>query len=390
VGALPGRLVTGLKKAGACNPVFVLDEVDKMSADFSGDPASALLEALDPEQNNSFVDHYLNVPTDLSQVVFIATANRKDTIPRPLLDRMEVIEIPGYTREDKLAIAQSFLIPRQLSDHGLTPDHLEFTDSALERLVNEYTSEAGVRHLAQQVAAICRAVAVRVASGDMRHIDADGAFVESVLGPPKYELDLAEKHPAPGIATTLTWTPGGGEIMLVESTQMPGKGEVHLTGKMGDILKESAAAAFSYIRARASMFELKEDFLNRIDVHIHLPKGAVPKDGPAMGLSIFLSLISMLRGVALRPDVAVTGEITLRGKVLRVEGLKQKCLAAHRAGIKDIVLPRANEADLQEVPDRIRNDLRIHFVSKVDEVLDLALVEPISRSAPAVATSAHA
>jgi ATP-dependent Lon protease len=390
VGALPGRLVTGLKKAGAINPVFVLDEIDKMSSDFSGDPASALLEALDPEQNNAFVDHYLNVPVDLSQIVFIATANRKDTIPRPLLDRMEVIDIPGYTREDKLAIAQSFLIPRQLSDHGLTPDHLEFTDSALERLVNEYTAEAGVRHLAQQVAAICRAVAVRVASGDTRHIDADGAFVEEVLGPPKYELDVAEKVPAPGIATTLTWTPGGGEIMLIESTQMPGKGEVQLTGKMGDVLKESAAAAFSYIRARASSFGLKEDFLNRVDVHVHLPKGAVPKDGPAMGLSIFLALISMLRGVALRPDVAVTGEITLRGKVLRVDGLKQKCLAAHRAGIKDVVLPKANEPDLDEVPDRIRNDLRIHFVSKVDEVLALALVEPLTRTGTAAAVPAHA
>ena len=390
VGALPGRLVTGLKKGGANNPVFVLDEIDKMSSDFSGDPASALLEALDPEQNNAFVDHYLNVPVDLSQILFIATANRKDTIPRPLLDRMEVIDIPGYTREDKLAIAQSFLIPRQLSDHGLTPDHLEFTDSALERLVNEYTAEAGVRHLAQQVAAICRAVAVRVASGDTRHIDADGAFVEQVLGAPKYELDIAEKVPAPGIATTLTWTPGGGEIMLIESTQMPGKGEVQLTGKMGDVLKESAAAAFSYIRARASSFGLKEDFLNRVDVHVHLPKGAVPKDGPAMGLSIFLALISMLRGVALRPDVAVTGEITLRGKVLRVDGLKQKCLAAHRAGIKDVVLPKANEPDLDEVPPRIRNDLRIHFVSRVDEVLDLALVEPLTRGTTAAATPAHA
>jgi ATP-dependent Lon protease len=390
VGALPGRLVTGLKKAGANNAVFVLDEIDKMSSDFSGDPASALLEALDPEQNNAFVDHYLNVPVDLSQILFIATANRKDTIPRPLLDRMEVIDIPGYTRDDKLAIAQSFLIPRQLSDHGLTPDHVEFANSALERLVNEYTAEAGVRHLAQQVAAICRAVAVRVASGDTRHIDADGAFVEHVLGAPKYELDVAEKVPAPGIATTLTWTPGGGEIMLIESTQMPGKGEVQLTGKMGDVLKESAAAAFSYIRARASSFGLKEDFLNRVDVHVHLPKGAVPKDGPAMGLSIFLALISMLRGVALRPDVAVTGEITLRGKVLRVDGLKQKCLAAHRAGIKDVVLPKANEPDVDEVPDRIRNDLRIHFVSRVDEVLALALVEPLTRSTVAGAAPAHA
>ena len=379
-----------IKKAGTVNPVFLLDEVDKMSADFSGDPASALLEALDPEQNNAFVDHYLNVPVDLSQMVFIATANRKDTIPRPLLDRMEVIEIPGYTRDDKFAIAHDFLIPRQLADHGLTPDHLEITDAALERLVNEYTSESGVRHLAQQVAALCRATAVRVASGDTSHVDADGAFVEQVLGPPKYELDSAEKLPAIGIATTMTWTPGGGEIMLIESTQMPGKGEVHLTGKMGDVLKESAATAFSYIRARAQSFELKDDFLNRIDVHVHLPKGAVPKDGPAMGLAILLSLISTLRAIALRPDVAVTGEVTLRGKVLRVDVLKQKCLAAHRAGIMTVVLPRSNEADLDEVPKRIRDDLQIHFVSNVDEVLKLALVEPIVRNVEATRASAHA
>jgi ATP-dependent Lon protease len=390
VGALPGRVITGLKKAGAINPVCVLDEVDKMSSDFSGDPASALLEALDPEQNNAFVDHYLSVPIDLSQVLFIATANRRDVIARPLLDRMEVIEIPGYTRDDKLAIARDFLIPRQLADHGLTPAHLEIQLDGIERLVNEYTSEAGVRHLAQQVAAICRAVAVRVASGNLEHIDADGEFVEKVLGPPKHELGIAEKLPACGIATTLTWTPSGGEIMLVESTQMPGKGEVHLTGKMGDVLKESATAAFSYIRSHAMAFGLKDDFLTRVDVHVHLPKGAQPKDGPAMGLSIFLSLLSMLRGIPIRPDIALTGEITLRGKVLRVDGLKEKCLAAHRAGIKDIVLPRMNERDLDEIPERIRKDLRVHFVSRLDEVIALALTEPLVTEPKRSESSAHA
>jgi ATP-dependent Lon protease len=327
---------------------------------------------------------------DLSHVLFIATANRKDVIPRPLLDRMEVIEIPGYTRDDKLAIARDFLVPRQLADHGLTPAHLEITDEGIEKLVTEYTAEAGVRHLAQQVAALCRAVAVRVASGDLTHIDAGAEFVEKVLGPPKHELGLAEKLPAVGIATTLTWTPSGGEIMLVEATQMPGKGEVHLTGKMGDILKESAAAAFSYIRSRAGMFGLRDDFLTRIDVHVHLPKGAVPKDGPAMGLSIFVALISMLRGVTVRPDVALSGEITLRGKVLRVEGLKQKCLAAHRAGIKDIVLPRQNEPDMEEIPARIRADLRVHFVARVDEVLAIALTEPLVNEPKRVEPSAHA
>jgi ATP-dependent Lon protease len=391
VGALPGRIVAGLKKAGAGNPVFVLDEVDKMSADYSGDPASALLEALDPEQNHAFVDHYLNVPVDLSQVLFIATANRRDTIPRPLLDRMEIIEIPGYTRDDKLAIARDFLVPRQLADHGLTPEHLEISDAAIEKLVNEYTSEAGVRKLAQQVAALCRAVAVRVAGGDSTHIDADPKLVETLLGPPKIELDVAEKVAAIGIATTLCWTPGGGEIMLVECTQMPGKGEVHLTGKMGEVLKESAQAAFSYLRARASSYGLKDDFLDRIDLHIHLPKGGMSKDGPALGLSIFLSLVSMLRSIPVRPDVALTGEITLRGKVLRVDGLKQKCLAAHRAGIKVLVIPKQNAPDLDEVPERIRKDLTVHLISRVDEVLKIALTEPLEiKPPPAALSSAHA
>ncbi len=390
VGALPGRVVSGLKKAGSGNPVFVLDEVDKMSADYSGDPASALLEALDPEQNHAFVDHYLNVPVDLSQVMFIATANRKDTIPRPLLDRMEVIDIAGYTRDDKMAIARDFLVPRQLADHGLTPEHLEITDSAIERLVNEYTSEAGVRHLAQQVAALCRAIAVRVASGETRHVDADAKFVEEVLGPPKYELAGAEKTSAAGIATTLCWTPGGGEIMLVECSQMPGKGEFHLTGKMGDVLKESAAAALSYLRVRAASYGLKDDFLQRVDVHVHLPKGAMSKDGPALGLPIFVGLVSMLLDNPVRHEVAVLGELTLRGKLLRVDGLKQKCLAAHRAGIKVLVAPRANAPDLEEVPERVRKELQVQLISRVDEVLALALTQPVRINPDAIHSSAHA
>ncbi|MGD8863263.1 MAG: endopeptidase La [Myxococcales bacterium] len=388
VGALPGRLVTALKKAGSNNPVFVLDEVDKMSADFAGDPASALLEALDPEQNNAFVDHYLDVPVDLSNVLFVATANRKDTIPGPLLDRMEVIDLPGYTREDKIAIARQFLVPRELSDHGLTPEQLEITDAAIERLVTEYTHEAGVRQLAQDVAAICRDVAVRVAHGEEVRIDADGAFVESVLGAPKREVQVAEKVDHPGVACTLTWTPAGGELLLVESTQMPGDGQVHLTGSMGDVLKESVAAAFTYVRARAARFGLAEDFLEQRDVHVHLPKGAMPKDGPAMGLSILTSLISLFRGIRARPDVALTGEITLRGKVLRVSGLKPKCLAAHHAGIKHVVLPKANAPELDEIPERIREELQLHLVSSVDEALAIALETSIdagrdSRDAPA-------
>jgi ATP-dependent Lon protease len=387
VGALPGRLVTGLKKAGSCNPVFVLDEVEKMSSDFSGDPASALLEALDPEQNHAFVDHYLNVAVDLSNVLFVATANRKDTIPSALLDRMEVIEIPGYTRDDKIAIARAFLVPRQLSDHGLTPEHLEITDQAIERLVGEYTHEAGVRQLAQQVAAICREVAVRVAKGEHAHIDADGAFVEKVLGPPRREPQIAEKITAPGLVMTLTWTPAGGELLLVESTRMPGKGHVHLTGHMGEVLKESAAAAFTYLRSRAKRFGLAEDFLDTVDVHVHLPQGALPKDGPAMGLPILVSLISLFKGIPARADVALTGEITLRGKLLHVDGLKQKCLAAHHAGLKHVIIPRQNEPDLEEIPERIRQEVAIHLVADVEAALALALTEPLEVYAPAVAAA---
>jgi len=390
VGSLPGRLVSGLKKAGANNPVFVLDEIDKMSADFSGDPASALLEALDPEQNFAFTDHYLNVPVDLSSVMFIATANRKDTIPSPLLDRMEMIEISGYTREDKLAIARQFLVPRQLSEHGLTPEHLEITDAAIERLVSEYTHEPGVRQLTQQVAAICRDVAVRVANGDSQHIDADGLFVAKVLGPPKREPVTAEKILLPGFVTTLSWTPAGGDVLLVEGQKMPGKGEVHLTGGMSDLLKEAAATALTYIRSRASRFGLAPDVLAGIDVHIHLPKGAMPKEGPALGLPILMSLVSVFTGIKLKPDVAVTGEITLRGKLLRVEGLKPKCLAAHHAGIKQIILPAANAPDLEEIPEQIRKELTLHLVSNVEDAMRIAfasklpaLRKPVAPSPPA-------
>ena len=388
VGALPGRLVAGLKKAASGNPVFVLDEVDKLSADFSGDPASALLEALDPEQNHSFVDHYLAVPVDLSNVLFVATANRKDTIPTPLLDRMEVIDLAGYTREDKVAIAREFLVPRQLSEHGLTPEQLEITDEAIERLVSEYTHEAGVRQLAQQVAALCRDVAVRVANGERVRIDADGAFVERVLGAPKRDVQAAEKHVGPGMVTTLTWTPSGGELLVVESTRMQGRGEVHLTGRMGDIMKESAAAAFTYLRSRAQRFGLAEDFLNSVDVHVHLPYGGLPKDGPALGLAILVSLVSLFKNVPVRPDVALTGEITLRGKLLRIDGLKPKCLAAHHAGIKHVIIPRQNEPDLDEIPERIRQEIELHLVSNVDEALAIALDEPKTARAMGAAAPA--
>ncbi len=388
VGSMPGRIVTGLKKAGASNAVFVLDEVDKMGMDFGGDPASALLEALDPEQNNAFADHYLDVPVDLSRVLFVATANQRDTIPAPLLDRMEVIELPGYTREDKRVIAREFLVPRQLADHGLSPERLEFDDAAIARVIDEYTHEAGVRQLAQQIAAICRAVAVRVANGDVARIDAGPEFVAEVLGAPKREITRAEKRGSAGVAATLAWAPTGGELLFVESTRMPGKGKIHLTGHVGVSLKEAAAAALTYIRAHPARYGLADNFLDAIDVHVHLPKSASPRDSPSMGLPIFVSLVSMLSGVKVRPEVAVIGEITLRGKLLRIEWLKQKCLAAHHAGIRQVVLPRQNESDLEEIPATIKDALELHLVATMHDALAIALAGGVPRKAPRRAPSA--
>jgi ATP-dependent Lon protease len=373
VGSFPGRVVGALKKAGAKNPVLVLDEIDKLGRDNRGDPASALLEVLDPEQNSTFTDHYLEVPVDLSSVMFIATANRRDTIPGPLLDRMEVIEIPGYTREEKKAIARDFLIPRQLSEHGLTPARLEFSDEAIDTLVDSYTREAGVRNLEQRVAAVCRHVTVRLARGEDVYVVCDNATIQEVLGPPTHEKEIAERAPEVGVSAGLSWTPSGGDLMFVESMRMPGKGMVHLTGQMGEVMKESAAAAFTYLRARALKLSLDADFLSKIDVHVHLPQGGIPKDGPSAGIAILVSLASMLTGIKVRPDVAMTGEVTLRGNVLRIGGVKDKILAAHRAGIKHVIMPKLNAPDLDEVPKEIRGALQIHLVSHVDEALALAL-----------------
>ena len=385
VGAYPGRFVAGMKTAAARNPVMLLDEIDKLGTDGRGDPASALLEVLDPEQNNSFTDHYLEVPIDLSPVLFIATANRKDTIPRPLLDRMELIELAGYTRDEKHSIAQNFLVPKQLSEHGLTPGRLDFTHEAIDKIIDEYTREAGVRKLEQQIASICRHVAVRLAEGEDVEQLAGPEYVEKVLGAPRYDSPIAEKLSHAGVATGLAWTPAGGELMFVEASQMPGTGQIHLTGKVGDVMKESVAAAFTYIRARADKLGLADDFLTKIDIHVHLPGGAVPKDGPSGGIAIFAAIASMLTKIKVRPDVGMSGEMTLRGNVLAVTGIKEKCLAAHRAGLKHIVLPKKNEADLDEVPESIRKDIQVHLVSKVDEVLPLVLElsAPIEGSGPA-------
>jgi ATP-dependent Lon protease len=384
VGSFPGRIITGLKQAGARNPVMVLDEVDKLGVDgHRGDPAAALLEVLDPEQNSTFSDHYIDVHVDLSHVMFVATANRLDTIPVALRDRMEVIELPGYTRDEKLAIARGFLVPKQLSEHGLTPERLEFSDEGLDFIVDHYTREAGVRGLERRIAAVCREVAVRLAQGEDVYVTADPELVQKALGPPRHERAVAEKVGHPGVATGLAWTPAGGELLFVEAQKMPGKGGIHLTGQMGDVMKESVATAFTYIRSRARSLGLDEDFLSTLDVHVHLPQGALPKDGPSAGLAVFVALASMLTKIKVRPDVAVTGELTLRGAILQVEGVKEKLLGAHRGGIRHVVLPKRNVPDLDEVPEAVRNDLVLHFVSRVDEVLPLVLELPDAPPAPA-------
>jgi len=379
VGAFPGRVISALKKANSKNPVVILDEIDKLGRDQRGDPASALLEVLDPEQNSQFTDHYLDVPFDLSNVMFIATANQKSTIPSPLLDRMEVIELPGYTPREKRSIARDFLIPRQLSEHGLSPERLDFSDKAIDALVESYTNEAGVRKLEQQAAAICRAIAVRLAHGEDVSIMAEPEFVQEVLGPPQAKPQQPERSPRAGVATGVAWTPAGGDLLFVEATRMPGSGQLHLTGNMGDVLKESAAAAFTFVRARAGDLGLEEDFVSKTDIHVHLPAGAVPKDGAAAGIPLFVALASLLTQVKVRPDVAMSGEITLRGNVLQVTGVKEKCLAAHRAGISRILLPKRNEPDLEEVPAEVLEDLEVCLVSRVDEVLNLvAAFDPTS------------
>ncbi|MFK7991989.1 MAG: endopeptidase La [Sandaracinaceae bacterium] len=384
VGAYPGRIIAALKSAKSRNPVMLLDEVDKLGADFGGDPASALLEVLDPEQNGTFADHYIEVPFDLSHTLFIATANRLDTIPRPLLDRMEVIALPGYTRDEKQAIAKQFLVPKQLSEHGLTPERLEFTDEGVDAIVDGYTREAGVRNLERQIASVCRAVAVRLAEGEDVRQDADPDYVADVLGPPRAARQVAEKVARPGISTGVAWTPGGGDLMFVESTKMGGKGRLHLTGNVGDVMKESVYAAYTYIRARAEQMGLDPEFADRTDIHIHLPQGAMPKDGPAAGVAVFVALASLLTQLKVRPDVGMSGELTLRGHVLKVTGIKEKCLAAHRAGLKHVLLPARNEPDLDELPKQIKEELDIHLISRLDEVLPLVLDLPPDPSQPPV------
>jgi ATP-dependent Lon protease len=374
VGALPGQVIQGMKKAGTINPVFMLDEVDKIGHDFRGDPAAALLEVLDPEQNHTFADHYLEIPYDLSNVMFVATANVADPIPAPLRDRMEILEIPGYTRNEKLAIAKQHLIPKQLEEHGITKEQLEITDKALDIIIDHYTREAGVRTLERQVAGVIRGVAVKIAEGDTapRKIETEDQ-VREFLGAQRYSSEVAERTEEPGVATGLAWTSVGGEILFIEATRMYGSGKLQLTGQLGDVMKESAQAALSYVRTNAERFGIAKDFLDKSDIHIHIPAGAMPKDGPSAGVTMFTALVSMLTGIRVRHDVAMTGEITLRGRVLPIGGLKEKVLAAHRAGIKRVLIPERNKADLDEIPQEVKGDLEFVIVSKMDQVLEAAL-----------------
>src|SRR5271166_1965281 len=376
VGALPGQIIQGMKKAGTVNPVFMMDEVDKIGHDFRGDPSAALLEVLDPEQNNTFADHYLEIHYDLSNVMFVATANIADPIPAPLRDRMEILEIPGYTRREKLAIARRHLIPKQLEEHGITKEQLDIKDQAVDLVIDTYTREAGVRTLERQVAGVIRGVAVKIAEGDTtpRKID-DEDNLREFLGAQKFTSEVAERTEEAGVATGLAWTSVGGEILFIEATRMFGTGKMQLTGQLGDVMKESAQAALSYVRTNAERYGIARDFLEKSDIHIHIPAGGMPKDGPSAGVTMFTALVSMLTGIRIRHDVAMTGEITLRGRVLPIGGLKEKVLAAHRAGIKRVLVPERNKADLDEVPAEVKNDLEFFFVSKMDQVLEAALEE---------------
>jgi len=373
VGALPGRIIQGIRKAGSNNPVFMLDEIDKIGMDFRGDPSAALLEVLDPEQNYAFSDHYLDVPFDLSKVMFITTANILDPIPAPLRDRMEVLDLPGYTEEEKLKIAQNYLVPKQIEAHGLTEKHIQFTEKALRRIILEYTREAGVRNLEREIATICRGVARKVAEGQQELSIIDEEKVATYLGPIKFFSEIAERTADPGVAIGLAWTPTGGDILFIEATRMKGKKGFTLTGQLGEVMKESAQAALSYIRAKAKELNIPENFFDNSDIHIHVPAGAIPKDGPSAGITIFTALTSLLTGRPVRSDVAMTGEITLRGLVLPVGGIKEKVLAAKRAGITTVILPKKNEKDLEDIPEEIKKEIKFHFVQRMDEVIHLAL-----------------
>jgi ATP-dependent Lon protease len=373
IGALPGRILDGIQRAGSKNPVFMLDEIDKIGIDFRGDPASALLEVLDPEQNNSFTDHYLNLPFDLSNVLFISTANIMDTIPPPLLDRMEVLLLPGYTEEEKLIIAKKFLVPRQLKENGLEADNLELPDAAIMQVVRDYTREAGLRNLERELGTICRKSAVDIVNGKVKKVLVTKENLSDFLGPFKFYSEIAERIKQPGVAIGLAWTQAGGDILFIEATKMPGKKELILTGQLGNVMKESAQAALSYVRSKSKELSIPEDFFEKNDIHIHIPAGAIPKDGPSAGVTLGIALVSLLTNKTIVPFLAMTGEITLRGNILPVGGIKEKILAARRAGIKKVLLPKRNEQDLKEIYDKIKNDIEVVFIETIDDAIREAI-----------------
>ena len=389
IGALPGQIIQGLRRAESRNPVFILDEIDKLGMDFRGDPASALLEVLDPEQNNTFRDHYLDVPFDLSDVLFITTANVLDPVPPALRDRMEVIELPGYTEDEKIAIAAEHLVDRQVANHGLTTEHISFTEAALHAIVHGYTREAGVRNLEREIGALCRKVARRRAEDVTTPVEVTPDAVVDMLGAPKYlDEEIAERTRNPGVALGLAWTPVGGEVLFVEASRMTGNGSLTLTGHLGEVMKESARTALSWFRAHASRYHVDPAFYKDAEVHLHVPSGAIPKDGPSAGVTMVTALVSELTGRRVRSDVAMTGEITLSGHVLPVGGIKEKVLAARRLGVFTVILPRQNEKDVnEELSEDLRREISVRYVSAVDEALELALLPvPGAKPAPAVST----
>jgi ATP-dependent Lon protease len=383
VGALPGRIIQGLRRAESNNPIFMLDEIDKVGSDFRGDPSAALLEVLDPEQNFSFTDHYLDVPFDLSRVMFITTANILDTIPPALRDRMEVLQLHGYTLDEKIKIANRYLIPRQREAHGISAKQIKFTVGAVKQIVTGYTREAGLRNLEREIANVCRGVATKIAEGRAKKVAIRQEDLHAYLGPIRFTSETKRRITTPGVATGLAWTPTGGELLFIEATAMKGRKGLTLTGQLGDVMKESATAALSFIRANAASMGVDEDFYNQNDIHIHVPAGAIPKDGPSAGVTMLTALASLLTSQAIRKDLAMTGEITLRGQVLPVGGIKEKVLAAHRAGIRTIILPDLNRKDLEDIPDKVQKEIRFHFVDKMIDVLKIAFNGKPRRSSKA-------